>query len=115
MVLTASQRTAFFENNDQMGIPHEIMVQMQHEGIHSAAHLADFDKDSLQQLTNNLRKHGGRIPDSNPNPAEGARIPTQHSPMEPSHRRDWLWHVFSSGTIKLLEGTSQHQTSNGIK
>ena len=81
------------------------MVQMQHEGIHSVADLADFDKDSLQQLVDNLRKPGGRIPYPNPNAAEGAT----------SHRRDWLWQVISSHTIKLLEGTSQHQTSNGIK
>ena len=31
MVLTAAQNTAFFENPDQMGIPHETMVQMQRE------------------------------------------------------------------------------------
>ena len=59
-----------------MGIPHETMVQIQHEGIHSVADVADFDKDSLQQLTDNLRKPGGRIPDPNPNAAEGASIPT---------------------------------------
>ena len=76
MVLTAAQTTAFFENNDQMGIPHETMVQMQQEGIHSVADLADFDKDSLQQLADNLRKPGGRIPDPNPNTAEGATLPT---------------------------------------
>ena len=29
MVLTAAQNTAFFENPDQMGIPHETLVQMQ--------------------------------------------------------------------------------------
>ena len=44
MVLTAAQTTAFFENNDQMGIPHERMVKMQHEGIQSVVDLADFDK-----------------------------------------------------------------------
>ena len=76
MVLTAAQTTAFFENNDQMCIPHETMVQLQHEGIQSVADLADFDKDSLQQLSDNLRKPGGRIPDHNPNAAEGATIPT---------------------------------------
>ena len=76
MVLTAAQTTAFFENNDQMGIPHETMVQMQHEGIHTFADLADFDKDSLQQLADHLRIPRGRIPDPNPNVAEGATIPT---------------------------------------
>ena len=29
MVLTAAQTTAFFENPDQLGIPHEPMVQIQ--------------------------------------------------------------------------------------
>ena len=50
MVLTAAQTTAFFENPDQMGIPHATatMVQMQQEGIQSVADLADFEKQSLQ-------------------------------------------------------------------
>ena len=76
MVLTAAQTTAFFENNEQMGILHETMVQLQHEGIQPVADLADFDKDSLQQLADNLRKSGGRIPDPNPNAAAGPTIPT---------------------------------------
>ena len=28
MVLTAAQTTAFFENPDQLGIPHDTMVQI---------------------------------------------------------------------------------------
>ena len=76
MVLTAAQSTAFFESPDQMGIPHTTMVQMQVEGIQSIADLVDFEKDSLQQLANNLRKHGGRIADPDPNTPAGATIPT---------------------------------------
>ena len=76
MVLTAAQTTAFFESPDQMGIPHATMVQMQHEGIRSVADLADLEKDSLQQLADNFRKPGGRIPDPDPNAPEGATIPT---------------------------------------
>ena len=76
MVLTGAQTTACFENHAQMGIPHVTMVQMHHEGIHSVADLADFDKDSLLQLADNLRKPGGRIPDPDPNAVEGATIPT---------------------------------------
>ena len=76
MVFTGAQTTAFFENHDQMGIPHVTMVQMQHEGIHSVAYLGDFDKDSLQQLADNLRKPGGRIPDPDPNIVQGATILT---------------------------------------
>ena len=33
MVLTQLQTTAFFESPDQLGIPHETMVQIQREGI----------------------------------------------------------------------------------
>ena len=76
MVLTVAQTTAFFESPDQMGIPHATMVQMQLEGIQSVADLADFEKDSLQQLADSLRKPGGRIPDPDPNAPEGATIPT---------------------------------------
>ena len=75
MVLTAAQTTAFFENPDQLGIPHETMVQIQQEGIQTVADLADFEKQELQQLADNLRKPGGRIPDPNPNAALGATIP----------------------------------------
>ena len=52
------------------------MVQMQLEGIQSIADLADFEKDSLQQLADNLRKPGGRISDPDPNAPAGATIPT---------------------------------------
>ena len=76
MVFTAAQNTAFFENPDQMGFPHKTMVQMHHAGIQMVADLADLEKQSLQQLTDNLRKPGGRIPDPNPNTALGATIPT---------------------------------------
>ena len=75
MVLTAAQTTAFFENPDQLGVPHETMVQIQQEGIQTIADLADFEKQELQQLADNLRKPGGRIPDPNPNAAPGATIP----------------------------------------
>ena len=75
MVLTAAQTTAFFENPDQMEIPHATMVQMQQEGIQSVADLADFEKQSLQQLADNLRKPGGRVADPDPNAPAGGTIP----------------------------------------
>ena len=43
-----------------MGIPHETIVQMQEEGIQTVEDLAGFEKQSLQQLADNLRKPGGR-------------------------------------------------------
>ena len=54
MVLTAAQMAAFFEHDAQMGIPHKIMVQMAIEGITTTSDLAEFDKDSLEQLATNL-------------------------------------------------------------
>ena len=76
MVLTAAQTTAFFENADQMALPHETVVQLAQEGIETVGDLVDFDKDTLQQVADNLRRPGGRIPDPNPQAAEGATIPT---------------------------------------
>ena len=76
MVLTAAQTIAFFEDAAQMGIPHATVIQLQAEGISTVNDLADFDKDSLQQLADNLRRPGGRVPDPNPNAAPGATIPT---------------------------------------
>ena len=52
------------------------MVQMQQEGIQSVADLADFEKQSLQQLADNLRKPTGRVADPDPTAALGATIPT---------------------------------------
>ena len=78
MVITGAQTTAFFENPDQMGIPHAMVIQLQVEGITVIQDLADFDKDTLQQLADNLRKPAGRIPDPNPAAAAGAMIPTPY-------------------------------------
>ena len=76
MVLTVAQRTTFFEHADQMGIPHATVLQLQSEGITLVSDLADFNKDSLQQLVDNLRRPGGRVLDPNPAPQPGSSIPT---------------------------------------
>ena len=76
MVLTAGQTTAFFEDNDQMGIPNATRVQMQAEGITTPDDLVDFHKDELRQLAENLRKPPGRIQNPDPGAAAGATIPT---------------------------------------
>ena len=76
MVLTAAQTTTFFEHADQMGIRHATMLQLQSEGIISVSDLADFNKDSLQQLVDNLRHPGGCVPDPNPAAQPGSTIPT---------------------------------------
>ena len=76
MVLTVAQTTTFFEHADQMGIPHTTVMQLHAKGIKAVTDLADFKKDSLQQLVDNLRCPGGRIPDPNPGAPAGATIPT---------------------------------------
>jgi predicted RecB family nuclease len=77
MPLTATQTTAFFEEPAQMGIPNATVVQLlQQEGINTVDDLADFDKDTIEQIAANLRRPAGRIPDPNPQAAQGATIPT---------------------------------------
>ena len=76
MVLTAAQMTTFFEHANQMGIPHTTVLQLQSEGITLVSDLVDFNKDSLQQLADNLRCPGGRELDPNPAAQPGSTIPT---------------------------------------
>ena len=76
MVLTAAQMTSFFENADQMGVQHATVVQLALEGIQTVDDLADFDKEALQQLVDNLRRPGGRVPNPDPGAAGGLTIPT---------------------------------------
>ena len=75
-MLTAAQNTAFFELMDQMGFPHDTVIQLQLEDITMVANLMDFDKDSLQQLVDNFHCHGGRILDPNPNTAKEPEMTT---------------------------------------
>ena len=75
MVLMAPQTTTFFEDNEQMEIPHAMVIQLKTEGITTIGDLADFEKDSLQQLADNLHCPKGRIPDPSPNAGVGATIP----------------------------------------
>jgi hypothetical protein len=70
MVFTAGQTTAFFEHAVQMGIPHATVIQLVVEGIDEVQDLAEFDRDALTQVADNLRRPGGRIP--NPDPAAPA-------------------------------------------
>ena len=65
MVLTNAQTTAFFQNANQMAIPVQTVAQLHNEGITTVPDLVDFDKDSLRQIADNLRRPGGRIQDPN--------------------------------------------------
>ena len=60
MVLTVAQRTAFFENADQLGIPHGTVKQMAMEGIVDESDLTDMDQNAVKQMAENLcRPPGG--------------------------------------------------------
>ena len=50
MVMTTAQTVAFFENGNQMGIPHDTVTQMAQEGIVTVGDLIDFDRKSLQRI-----------------------------------------------------------------
>ena len=55
MVFTAAQTTAFFEDENQMAIPHATMEQLVNEGISAVADLSEFDKESIKAIAYNLR------------------------------------------------------------
>ena len=59
-----------------MGIPDEMVVQLVNERIATVDDLVDFDKDTIQQVADSLRRLGGSIPYPTPNAAPGATIPT---------------------------------------
>jgi hypothetical protein len=71
MILTTAQITAFFEDADQMTIPHATILQLQVKGIVSPDGLAEFDDASLKQITENLCHPSWQIPDQDPNAAPG--------------------------------------------
>ena len=62
MVLMAAEITTFFRDNKHMGIPHATVIQLQTVGITTIGDLVDCEKDSVQQLADNLHCPGGRIP-----------------------------------------------------
>ena len=79
-MLTAAQNQAFFENNDQRGIPHATVVHLVNEGIATVTDLADFNKTSLKQFADKLHHPGGHVLDpiigQQGGAPPGATIPT---------------------------------------
>ena len=61
MVLTAAQKTAFFEDADQMDIPHATVLELRNEGINTLDDLEEFDKEQLDQIAQNLRRPAGGV------------------------------------------------------
>ena len=76
MVLTNNQTMSFFQNDSQMGIPDETVVQLVNEEITTVDDLVDFDKYTIQQFAESLRRPGVRIPYPTINSAPGAKILT---------------------------------------
>ena len=64
------------QKSARKGVQHAMVVQLAQEGIQSVDNLADFDKEVLQQLADNLRRPGGRVPNPDPGAAIGETIPT---------------------------------------
>ena len=96
MVLTANQTTTFLEDAGHMGIPHRTVVQMQQEGIITVDDIAEFEKETIETLSSNLRRPSGRVQD--PNAAAPERSLHRHLSLEPSLRQDWLWQRSSFAT-----------------
>jgi hypothetical protein len=112
MVLTAAQTATFFEDASHMGIPHDTVVQMRQEGIETVSDLADFDKDALQQLADNLRRPGGRVPDPNPGAAPGATIPTPSFVFGAKSQKRLL---VATDLVKYYQTTGRDLTAPNIR
>eukprot|EP00957_Ditylum_brightwellii_P048745 3698594-Ditylum_brightwellii.AAC.1 len=56
MVLTNAQTTVFFEDNDQMAIPHNTVVHLVNKGISTVDDLEEFQKTDIEQIAANLRR-----------------------------------------------------------
>jgi hypothetical protein len=54
--LTPNEITNFFTNCKQLGIPERTVKKLKDDGIEHPCDLVDFDKDTLQQVAENLRK-----------------------------------------------------------
>ena len=58
-----------------MAMDHDTAVKIAEEGMNGADDLIEFDKTSLTQLAETLRKSGKRIPNPDANTPEGGTIP----------------------------------------
>eukprot|EP00957_Ditylum_brightwellii_P188449 14346006-Ditylum_brightwellii.AAC.1 len=47
---------AFFEDNDQMAIPHNAVIHLVNEGILTVDDLEEFQKTDIEQIAANLRR-----------------------------------------------------------
>ena len=75
MRFSATELTAFFTAEDQMGMPQETRVWLRDEGITDPSDLDEFDKESIKEISETLRKPGDRIRDPARNAPPGSTIP----------------------------------------
>ena len=71
MVLTNAQIQNFFEHNANMAFEVDTINQLTFEGINNPSDLADFDKETMKQVADNMRNPGGRIPSPDVNAPAG--------------------------------------------
>ena len=76
MVFTVTQTTSFFTDVIQMALSKVTRSAIAEEGLIDITDLVEFDSDSMKQNTDNLRRPGGRVPNPDPDAADGATIPT---------------------------------------
>ena len=58
-MLTNAQRTTFFTDPENLGIPAATLAQMANDGIATENDLLDFDEKSIKQIGENLRRPPG--------------------------------------------------------
>ena len=116
MVLSTTETKAFFTETTQMGIPSETVKQMKKEGITEVSDLADFDKDSLQQLADNLRRPGGRITDPNAKPGRhGDTAPTIPTPAFVFGAKSQMRLKIACELVRYYEATGRELTAANMK
>ena len=82
-----------------MSIPHDTVTWMAVEGITTINNLGDFDKDSLSQMADNLRRPGGRDEDLD---NEDLTIPTPGFTFDAESQKRLL--VATDLPSKVLQG-----------
>ena len=75
MPLTVAEMINVFVDPMQLGVPNDTMMKLVMEGINTLEALANHDEDTMKIIVNNLRNHGERIPNPDPNAPPGTTIP----------------------------------------
>ena len=71
-----TQTLGFFKSEEEMGIAHVTVLQLQSEDILSVTDLTSFTADHFKTLADSLRRPSGRISDLTGGALAGVTIPT---------------------------------------